>query len=149
MYNSSHKPLTMPLISHSKQQLFSSCIYRYCGFLVVACLSTCTNKWQTEAWKKGVWKQGKERRERREREEKEEGDKEGRRPGDRERGREKRKRKVERRKGRREREEGREGGRQGGDTHTYLKVVVIQEQSGEVCEGPQLRTQVSDWSAYL
>ena len=35
------------------------------------------------------------------------------------------------------------------ETHTYLKVVVIQEQSGEVCESPQLRTQVSDWSSYL
>ena len=118
---------------------------------MVAFLSICTNKWQTEARRKGGWKQAKERERerRREREEKEEGDKEGRRPGDRERVKEKRRRKVERRKGRRKgrREGGREGGRE--DTHIYLKVVVIQEQSGEVCEGPQLRTQVSDWSTYL
>ena len=79
----------------------------------------------------------------REREEGEKG-KEARRQGKR---REERRRKDKREE--RERGETREGGREETHTYTYLKVVVIQEQSGEVCEGPQLRTQVSDWSSYF
>ena len=86
-----------------------------------------------------------EREREREREEGEKG-KEARRQRKRERG-EKEERQERGKVGERRGE--REGGREETHTYTYLKVVVIQEQSGEVCEGPQLRTQVSDWSSYL
>ena len=75
-------------------------------------------------------------------------EKKERRPGDREREGRGEGGKTREKKGREERR-GREGGREETHTYTYLKVVVIQEQSGEVCKSPQLRTQVSDWSSYL
>ena len=77
----------MPHCTHNKQYRPA---VQFHGVLVVTCLSTCTNKCQTEAWRKGGWKgekkreEGERRRERREREEERGGGREEERGGGRE-----------------------------------------------------------------
>ena len=82
----------MPHCTHNKQYRPA---VQFHGVLVVTGLSTCTNKCQTEAWRKGGWKGGKKREEgerrngeRREREEERGEGEKRRRPEGRERGRE-------------------------------------------------------------